>query len=385
MLLDFWLSPWLPSCEMPWLPVYSTFAKRSESNLWYAAGAVGVSCRRLPSSSRGVGSVIERRSFQPPPPKNGNVGASLVEEESRAHHFGAVVSSASRTLRHTYRLANSTSHDVKIVEIVNRKPCCGDVRVSTTILHPGGEAQVEVTLTVRQEFGDIVHEVVVSTEPAQAEPLVLRTTAEVYPPLRIEGVTPASALALLVSGQPRLAEFRAFACGSSAEPAIDLGRAGLRSMIGAQWLGPSEDGPAVNGLTVTWRRFGALLDPAGPVGERKAEVLIMDGDRVAYRHAVTWEAVAPIAASPQLIVVEPGKREYRVVVRSRDQRHFRITRIECKGVVVEWRAASSAAALAHTVELGGLGALAANVKRGTITMLTDHPQGNVELPFVVLE
>ena len=141
----------------------------------------------------------------------------MIAEESRSHHFGAVVSRPGLKLKHDYRLLNTSNHDVRVVEMVNRKPCCGEVRVGKTLLHPNDAADVEVTLAVKQEFGDIVHDTIVMTEPAQPEELLLRTMAKAYPAIRIEEVTPANGIVLLSSDKPKPVEFRALAYGSRAQ------------------------------------------------------------------------------------------------------------------------------------------------------------------------
>ena len=138
------------------------------------------------------------------------------------------------------------------------------MHVGETNLRPGDETEVEVKLSIRQEFGEIVHEAIVLTEPLQREELVLRTMAKAYPPIRIEEVMPVDGSALLSSDRPKPVDFRVFALGSSTDPPIDLDRLTLRSTIKVDWTGPKEENPFEDGLRVESRRFTALLDPAGP-------------------------------------------------------------------------------------------------------------------------
>ena len=70
----------------------------------------------------------------------------LIVPEATTHHFGAVSSFSARTMTHRYRLSNAGHHEIKIVQLVNRKPCCGAVRVERTVLRPGDSADVEVKL-----------------------------------------------------------------------------------------------------------------------------------------------------------------------------------------------------------------------------------------------
>jgi hypothetical protein len=310
----------------------------------------------------------------------------LIDRESRTHHFGAVISSTDRKLVHRYRLANSAKHDIRIVELINRKPCCGDLSTGKTTLRPGDETEVEVKLSVRQEFGDIVHEAVVLTEPPQSEELVLRTVARAYPPIRIEEVTPIDGSVILSRREPKRVEFRVFAHGSSIEPPVDLDRLEIRSTIKVDWAGRKEESPSDDGLRIESRRFTASLDSSGPPGEHKAEILLRDGEQDRYRHVVNWEVASPISASPKLIVIKPGQRDYRIFIQSHDQNLFRITRIECKMPDIQGRAADTRSALSQVVEVKTEGVPTPRIGRGMITVFTDHPaQGKVDLPFVVID
>ena len=101
---------------------------------------------------------------------------------------------------------------------------------------------------------------------------------------------------------------------------------------------------------------------------------------------MSCETVSALTASPKIIVLKPGERDYRVRIRCRDQKPFRITRVECKVPGVEGRAAKSAAALTQTVEVAVQGPVRPQDGRGLITVFTDHSsQARVDLPFVVIE
>jgi hypothetical protein len=324
----------------------------------------------------------------PPPTATESTAASapLIAEESRSHHFGAVISKSGLKLKHGYRLVNATKHDVKVRDLINRRPCCGEVRVGKATLHSGDETEVEVTLSIRQEFGDIIHDTVVLTEPAQPEELVLRTMARAYPPIRVEEVTPANGTVLLSSDKPKPVEFRVFAYGSSTQAPIDVDRVELRSAIKVDWLGLKEEATGEDDLTVETRRFTVLLDPAGLPGEHKAEIVPLNDKRPCYSHLVSWETVSPITASPKMLVMKPDERDYRVLIQSRDRKLFRITGIKCNVAGVQGRAAQVTAALTQTVEAEVQGIVRPRNGRGLITVFTDHPaQGKVDVPFAVVD
>ena len=224
------------------------------------------------------------------------------------------------------------------------------------------------------------------TEPPQTDELVLRTMAKAYPPIRIEEVTAESASALLTSDQPRRIELRVLAYGSSSEPPFDLDQASTQSIIKTAWVSPKEESPSDDGLTIAARRLAAWLDLAGSPGGHAADVEFRVRDQVIHRHALHWETAAVIAASPRMVVLQPGKGDCRVLVRSNDQKPFRITRIECGVPGMHVRAAGSAPALQQIVEVQGAPAPLSDVKRGLIAVFTDHPrQVKVDVPFTVLE
>jgi hypothetical protein len=322
----------------------------------------------------------------PPPPQVATVDAPLIDDDSSTHHFGAVVGKSNPKLKHEYRLVNTTNHDINIVELINRKPCCGELQLGKSLLHPGDETAVEVTLSVKQEFGDIVHETVVLTDPPQSDELVLRTSARAYPAIRVEEVGPANGSTLLTSDEPRRVRLRVFAYGSSAEPSLDLNRVQPRSSVKVAWEGLKETSSGEVGLNVESRRLIAVLDPAAKVGERKDEILLLHGDQVLYKHTLSWEVVPPITSSPKTVVLKTGNGRFRVVVQSRDKSAFRITRIECSVAGVQGTTGDRTPSLTQLVQLLGGGVRRVGNGTGVITIFTDHPvQKTLDLQLVVLE
>ena len=103
---------------------------------------------------------------------------------------------------------------------------------------------------------------------------------------------------------------------------MDLDRVQLQSTAKVEWAGPREESSSEEGLDVASRRFGALLDPSGPPGERRAEIMLKRGDEVLDRQTVSWEVVSPLAASPKVIALRPGQNGYRVVIESARSQAF---------------------------------------------------------------
>jgi hypothetical protein len=308
----------------------------------------------------------------------------LICEAEREHDFGAVIATSGRKLEHRYRLVNATKHAAKIVDIINRKTCCGTIRGGPRMLHPGEAMDVEVTLHVGDRFGQVVHIAeVVSDFPGQSS-LLLRTTADAVTPVRIGEDLPFNRTILLGTREPRQVAFRAHASGTSTEPPVDLDRLELRSTIRVGWSEPKEVPRSNEGLRDESRRFIAVLDPTGPPGERRAEIALQRGETVYARHVVDWEVASALTVSPKVIVVRASERDYRLVIRSLDQRPFRIERIECSLPGMRFRALSTIAAL--TQKIHGEGVAPSKIQRGTATVFTDHPaQQRIEVPLVMID
>ncbi len=229
-----------------------------------------------------------------------------------------------------------------------------------------------------------MHQMEVVTDLPDESSIVLRTAATAVPPIRIEEVAALHPTIMIGAKEPLLAEFRVYASGTAVEHPIDLDRLELRSTMKVDWSGPKESGPTDEGLQVETRRFVAALDPTGPSGECRAEILLQQGSQIHARHVVGWEIASPIVASPKVVAIRSGQREYRVVIQSRDQRAFRIKRIESGTAGLEGRALGSNAATAQTVLFEGRPR--SKDQRGAIAVFTDHPvQEKVDLPFVVIE
>ncbi len=107
---------------------------------------------------------------------------SALEVAEPVHHVGSVVGMAGRRIEHRFAVVNRSQGPVAIAEVVNRKPCCGEVAVDRTSLAPGETAEVTVTLMVGGRFDELVHQAEVVTDPPQPESLTLRTIVKVYPP-----------------------------------------------------------------------------------------------------------------------------------------------------------------------------------------------------------
>ena len=310
---------------------------------------------------------------------------TLISDEDRRFSFGTIISKPGRQVVHRYRLANPTSREVQILDLVNRKSCCGVIVVGSKKIRPGESTEVEVTLVVGEKFGGIVHEAEILTDLPADSSILLLTSAVGQPALRVEEVAHTREPIIQGSGRPVRSEYRVIACGTSNEAPFNLDQASLRSGLEVEWLGPKETGAFEDDLRTESRRLVATIDPAGPIGDRREEVLIRDGASMLHRFDLTWSIVEPIAITPKVMIIRAGEKTRRVTLRSRDRSEYSITRIEYSTSGMKARALGHEAAATQVIEVDG-DLAAIKDRRGLILVFTDLPtQGKVEVPFFVID
>jgi hypothetical protein len=279
---------------------------------------------------------------------------------------------------------NTTASVVNLLNIINRKTCCGSVRAEKLRLGRGASADIEVTLHLDNRFGDVVNVVEVVTDLPSEEHIELRTSATAVMFLRVEPVSLPQGPILAGTDVASWATFQVFAAGDAGEPPIDLDRIALRSTIPAEWAGPKQEDPSEDGRTIESRLFHATLDATGSPGNRRAEVLMEEESNVLLRHVVDWRVVPPISIVPEMIVLKSGDHDYRVVLKSQDEAAFRVTGVECGDPGVHGLAASSDPAPTQVVVVKGTPK--PGTKRGVVAISTDHPaSGKIEVPYTVLD
>jgi hypothetical protein len=92
-------------------------------------------------------------------------------------------------MEHRYRLVNLSLRRVKILDVINRKICCGALIVEKSVLDPGDTAEIDLTLVVGEKIGTVTHEAEVITDLPSAGSIVLRTSAFAFPGFRIEEIS----------------------------------------------------------------------------------------------------------------------------------------------------------------------------------------------------
>ena len=251
------------------------------------------------------------------------------------------------------------------------------------MLGPGETADVDLTLVIGDKLGEVVHEAEVITDLPSAGSIVLRTSAVAFPRFRVEEISGPSKKSHFERSEPFRVEYRAIASGTATDILPDLDRVELRSIEKAEWIGSKDSFPEEGGLKVESRRFVALLK-CEALGEHKGEIIFLDGERTLHAHGENWDVISPITVSPKMIVIRAGKTTPRILLRSRDQRPFRVLRVECGLPWLRGRATKETIDLTQVVEIDG--EPPKGQAPGVVSVVTDHPgQGKVVIPFLVIE
>ena len=311
---------------------------------------------------------------------------TLIDEADRRHDFGVVVGKAGARRTHRYRLTNRTGRVVTLLNVINHKTCCGQVQVGRRELAPGESTDVEVTLLLNDRFGEVAHETEVVTDSPDDSNIDLRTSASARLPLRIEALArPEDGDDVPITPRRSLrTTLRVYSTGTTDEPPADLDSVTLRSSVPCNWVGSKTESSSGEGLHVESRVFEAVLDTSGPAGDRSAEVLLENQGAVLMRHPLTWKVVPAITASPKLIAIKAGKEHYRVVLNARDQRAFRVLRVESDASCIQADVDDASTATTHVVQFDCESL--PDRGRGIVSIVTDHASlSRIEIPYLVID
>ncbi len=320
------------------------------------------------------------------PPPQGAAGEKerkadpLISEEGREFDFGDVIARPGFKVAHNYRLHNRTDRVVRIGGIINRKTCCGEISLDKSELKQNEAATVTLTLIVGDKFGVVSHEAEILTDCPGQSTILLKTSATAHPSYRIEEVSdPQASQKPVPFTQFKVVNYRLFSSGTNDHPPDDLDNVEIKSKADIKWAGPKVVEAADAAIRVESRLLTIQLDMEGPSGEKAEDISFMIAGNEVYRYTVRWALMPPLKASPSAIMVRPGKKEYKLLLRS-SSASFRVLRAECKteGVKVTIGEQASGNVQSLTIFFGGVG----DKKGGVVSVLTDHAkQERVDVPF----
>ena len=301
--------------------------------------------------------------------------ATWYDPAATKHDFGLVLAGADVTRSHTFRITNVSDRPIRVRGVANRKPCCGDVApVEPTVVEPGQALEAPITLKLGLGSGDLVHVAAIEVE-GDDEGVTLYTTATAHARATIDEVEPSNGL--LEPGQSRRVEYLIQSFGVESDPAQTLDDQAIRCELPTEWTGPATTETDSKLGIIGLRRVLAVTLPASSEPSHRLTTLeIRNGaGAVIGRRSIGWEVAAALTASPAGLVFGTAAQvgqQFKVIVRSRDNRPFRIA-----------EAASNVAGLAveiddgtkplHTITARFGGQLQPGSRTGEVVLRTDHP------------
>ena len=295
---------------------------------------------------------------------------------SCTHDFGPILAGTSVARRHTYRLVNPSVQPVRIIGVVNRKPCCGDVEaIGATTLDPDAAVEIIVTLHIGLAAGRVVHLAELHYQDKDGKTLAapIRTTGTGLARAVIEPVEPAPSL--LAPGESARIEYLARSFGNRDRPPFPLDDRAIRCDVPTRWTGPAESriDPAT-GLDEIRRPFAATVAASGEPGHRLTVIdLLEDGSPVG-RMPIAYEVTALIRATPSGLIVAAGSHgPWTVVLKANQDRPFRVLagHSTVEGMALGPFDPTSRPTHHLTIRLDGRAG--AEARSGEIVVETDHP------------
>ena len=296
------------------------------------------------------------------------------------HDSGLVLAGSDVTQSHTYRVANTSSHPVRIRGVSNRKPCCGDVApIAPMVLPPGQSVEVVVTVKIGLGSGDVQHLAVIETE-GDADPSVdLITTATAHARVIVDEV--GSISEPLEPGQSRRVEYLVRSFGNAGHPPPPLDGQAIRCGLKAEWVGSAtKRADAETGLDEVRRTLAVTLPAASEPGPRSMLLEILGGGgAVVGQQWIGWEVASALMANPSGLIFSNSTPTagLKVIVRCRDGRLFRIlsAKTEVAGLIVQGDGDDARPTHQINARLDHSGT--AGIHSGEIVVRTDHPDQSV--------
>lgn len=291
----------------------------------------------------------------------------------RRFDFGVVVGGEDRSLKHEYRLVNHSDSPVRILEVVNAKPCCGQVEpVESNTLEPGEGLDIKVTVRAGQTLGPVQHRVLVETDLGEPATLEYWTVVEVIPRVRLDEVT--EKLAPLFPGHSAQRRFVVYAHALEGERGLELDDSTVNATSGLAWEGPARRTQRADGVVEWSRPLSITLTAEGDPGPRTETITVLDGERPALQRRLDWEVASCLKADPPgLIAAVASRMEKRVIVRSVDGRAFRITSIGVEAPGVSAKVEEDEPRAAHVVRVAIEPEADGQGRSGKLVIKTDHP------------
>lgn len=316
-----------------------------------------------------------------------NPRSAWYDPAATEHDFGLVLAGTDVKRTHTFRLANTSGRRVRILEVINRKPCCGIVGpIAPTTLEPGRAVDVAVTLHIGLAAGRVVHLAEVQFEGDGGNVLTagLRTMGTGLARAVVEQFEP-TPLSLEPGGSAEVG-LVARSFGNRDRPPFPLVDDAIRTEARFRWkdVASSRFDPDT-GLDEIRRPLVVTLTATGEPGQRLDLIELLDEGSSVARKSVAWEVSPAIRATPSgLIASADSGGPWKIVLQSRGGHPFRVVsgRSTVEGLTLSLGDGDVRASHVLDVRLIDLPRTAA--RSGEIVVATDHPhQPLVKVAFYI--
>jgi hypothetical protein len=275
-------------------------------------------------------------------------------------------------------LTNLLRKNVRILQFINAKPCCGEVdSTEPKTLAPGESITLKVRVKAGETLGPLSHRALVKTDLAESSELEFWTLADVIPRARLEETTQKATS--LFPGQSARRDFVAFSSGTKAEPPLTLDDTTVKASTGLTWGGPATESRSEGGIVESRRPFTIELKADGQPRTCHVDISIVDGTSILLRRLIDWEVASCLKASPPgIIVTDRSERtETNILIRSVDDRAFALSEATSSlpGVVAEFKGSERHGI--HVVRVKIESGPANRGKTGQVTITTDHPSQRI--------
>jgi len=343
--------------------------------------AICVSC-----SGRGKGDIAPKpisKANSPTPPK---LRATWYDPAATRHDFGLVLAGSDVTRSHTYRIANTSTHPVRILGVANRKPCCGDVKpIAPTTLGPGQAVEVAVELHIGLAAGRVLHLAEIQFEGDGDKILAteLRTTGTGLARASIDPLEPARLS--LELGESIPVEFLARSFGNRERPPFPIEESSIRSDAPIRWQRDAESRvDSDTGLDEIRRPLVVTLAASGEPGRRSTALALLDGGSAVARKVIDWEVAPAIRATPSGLIFAADSGAQKIILVSRKGHPFRVVPGRSTAEGLRLTPDDAEARSTHVVAARLDGEPTPDTRSGEIVVATDHPlQSLVKVAFYI--
>ena len=246
--------------------------------------------------------------------------------------------------------------------------------VPATVVEPGQAIEVQVVLKLGLGSGDVVHVAAIEME-GDDESVTLYTTATAHARATIDEVQPSTGL--LEPGQFRRVDYLIQSFGVQSDPPQTLDDQAIRCALPTEWVSPATTELESKSSIVAVRRILAVTLPASSEPSHRLTTLeVRNGaGAVIGRRSINWEVAAALTASPAGLVfgtAAQAGQQFKVIVRSRDNRPFRIAEAASNiaGMAVEVDGESKPS---HAITARFGGQPQPGSRTGEVVLRTDHP------------